>query len=102
MNAATISSERGFDIHSYGTGSCVRIPGPTVHQPNTYAFDSISYDEMYQDLVKKDRALYENNQWERPRDEDRERCCVSVRGRRGGEKRKPGTDVMRVRVRGWM
>eukprot|EP00056_Hartaetosiga_gracilis_P022089 m.28154 g.28154 ORF g.28154 m.28154 type:complete len:260 (-) comp9440_c0_seq1:127-906(-) len=61
MEAHNFMQRRGFNIKSYGTGSCVKLPGPTITQPNCYEFDSISYDEMYKDLEKKDKQLYTAN-----------------------------------------
>ncbi|MES1905334.1 MAG: RNA polymerase II subunit A C-terminal domain phosphatase [Paramarteilia canceri] len=46
--------EMGIDAYSYGVGSIVKIPGKTRDDPNKYPF-STTYDEMYQDLCKKDK-----------------------------------------------
>lgn len=50
-------SKKGFKVHSYGSGTYVKLPGPTPTQPNIYDFNT-SYDEMYKDLLMKDRTLY--------------------------------------------
>ena len=41
--------KRGYNVESYGTGSCVKLPGPTIDKPNVYDF-SVTYDEQRQDL----------------------------------------------------
>jgi RNA polymerase II subunit A C-terminal domain phosphatase SSU72 len=35
----------------------VKLPGPSPTMPNIYDF-SITYDEMYKDLLRKDSELY--------------------------------------------
>lgn len=46
---------------SFGTGSLVRLPGPSISQPNVYNFNSTSYAAMYDELYSKDSRLYHNN-----------------------------------------
>jgi RNA polymerase II subunit A C-terminal domain phosphatase SSU72 len=55
-----LCSKKGFDVHSFGTNGHVKIPGPSASQPNIYSFET-TYDEMYQDLVDKDKLLYTQN-----------------------------------------
>eukprot|EP01147_Barroeca_monosierra_P010332 gene10332-2473_t len=43
MEAHLFLRDRGFDVKSYGTGSCVKIPGPSIDRPNMYEFDSVTY-----------------------------------------------------------
>ncbi|OQO15011.1 RNA polymerase II subunit A C-terminal domain phosphatase ssu72 [Cryoendolithus antarcticus] len=46
---------------SFGTGSLVRLPGPSITQPNVYNFNSTSYSAMYEELLSKDARLYRLN-----------------------------------------
>jgi hypothetical protein len=49
--------KKGFRVSSFGTGNQVKLPGPSPDKPNVYDF-SITYDEMYKDLWRKDPDLY--------------------------------------------
>ena len=44
-------------MRSFGSGTHVKLPGPTPDKPNVYDFNT-SYEEMYKDLLEKDRNLY--------------------------------------------
>ncbi|KAL9098483.1 MAG: hypothetical protein Q9163_005864 [Psora crenata] len=46
---------------SFGTGSLVRLPGPSITQPNVYPFNTTSYQSMYNELSQKDPRLYRAN-----------------------------------------
>ncbi|KAF2720850.1 transcription/RNA-processing factor Ssu72 [Polychaeton citri CBS 116435] len=46
---------------SFGTGSLVRLPGPSISQPNVYNFNVTSYKNMYDELSSKDQRLYKAN-----------------------------------------
>jgi RNA polymerase II subunit A C-terminal domain phosphatase SSU72 len=50
-----------YPVISFGTGSLVRLPGPTITQPNVYQFNKTSYDSMYKELEAKDARLYHAN-----------------------------------------
>jgi len=38
----------------------IKLPGPSLSQPNVYEFGT-SYEEIYQDLAKKDKVMYKQN-----------------------------------------
>ena len=50
-----------YPVISFGTGSLVRLPGPSISQPNVYQFNKTSYDSMYKELEAKDPRLYRAN-----------------------------------------
>ncbi|KAJ5693145.1 RNA polymerase II subunit A C-terminal domain phosphatase ssu72 [Penicillium macrosclerotiorum] len=50
-----------FPVISFGTGSLVRLPGPSITQPNVYSFNTTSYNQMYEELQDKDERLYRSN-----------------------------------------
>ena len=50
-----------YPVISFGTGSLVRLPGPTITQPNVYPFNVTSYDTIYNELSNKDPRLYRQN-----------------------------------------
>ncbi|EFW17053.1 transcription/RNA-processing factor Ssu72 [Coccidioides posadasii str. Silveira] len=50
-----------YPVISFGTGSLVRLPGPTITQPNVYNFNTVSYSQIYDELQSKDPRLYRNN-----------------------------------------
>ncbi|KAL3283582.1 hypothetical protein HHI36_006720 [Cryptolaemus montrouzieri] len=60
MEAHAFLAKKGFDVKSYGTGDKVKIPGSAADRPNIYEFGT-SYDEIYQDLLIKDKVLYTQN-----------------------------------------
>ncbi|KAF4528020.1 hypothetical protein B566_EDAN002203, partial [Ephemera danica] len=52
--------KKGYCVKSYGTGDKVKLPGPAADRPNVYDFGS-TYEEIYQDLMNKDKTLYTQN-----------------------------------------
>lgn len=61
MEAHLVLSLAKYPVISFGTGSAVRLPGPSIDKPNIYSFNSITYDEMFQELKSKDPRLYTAN-----------------------------------------
>lgn len=61
MEAHLRLSLADYPVLSFGTGSLVRLPGPTVTQPNVYQFNTTSYESMYRELSSKDPRLYRAN-----------------------------------------
>ena len=58
MDAHAYLKAKGItDIASYGSGSQVKLPGPSATSPNIYEF-GIPYDQMYKDLSESDFELY--------------------------------------------
>ena len=81
METHSVLAKKNFKISSYGTGDKVKIPGPTPckflfhkhkrqttqkkwktfhisDQPNVYPFGDTTYEEIYNDLIQKDKKLY--------------------------------------------
>jgi len=61
MEAHLRLSQAHYPVISFGTGSLVRLPGPTITQPNVYQFNKTSYDSIYKELEAKDPRLYRAN-----------------------------------------
>jgi len=61
MEAHLVLSLSQYPVISFGTGSAVRLPGPSIDKPNIYSFNSTTYDEMYNSLKEKDPRLYHAN-----------------------------------------
>jgi len=60
MEAHARLQKKGYNVFSYGTGDKIKLPGPSVNQPNVYEFGT-TYDEIFQDLAKKDKVMYKQN-----------------------------------------
>lgn len=48
-------------VISFGTGSLVRLPGPSITQPNVYSFNSTTYRAIHAELANQNTALYNAN-----------------------------------------
>lgn len=57
MEAHLILKNHGLDVSSYGTGAHVKLPGPSLREPNVYDFGT-PYRVMYDELRRKDPDLY--------------------------------------------
>lgn len=60
MEAHALLFKKGFDVSSYGTNQVIKMPGPSINMPNIYPF-SITYKEIYEDLIAKNSELYRSN-----------------------------------------
>lgn len=60
MEAHHLLKRHGFDVSSYGTGAHVKLPGPSLREPNVYEFGT-PYKQMFDDLRRKDPELYKRN-----------------------------------------
>ncbi|KAB2083977.1 hypothetical protein ES319_A05G303500v1 [Gossypium barbadense] len=60
MEAHSLLKKQGFDVSSYGTGAHVKLPGPSLREPNVYEFGT-PYKHMFDDLRRKDTELYKRN-----------------------------------------
>lgn len=61
MEAHKQLKDAGYNVRSFGTGSSVKLPGPTIDRPNIYEFGT-PYETIYQDLISQDsRKMYEAN-----------------------------------------
>ncbi|KEH16098.1 ubiquitin-conjugating enzyme [Medicago truncatula] len=60
MEAHFLFKRQGFDVSSYGTGTHVKLPGPSLREPNVYEFGT-PYKYMLDELRRKDPELYKRN-----------------------------------------
>jgi RNA polymerase II subunit A C-terminal domain phosphatase SSU72 len=61
MEAHLRLSEASYPVISFGTGSLVRLPGPSITQPYVYPFNVTSYAQMAEELSTKDQRLNRAN-----------------------------------------
>jgi RNA polymerase II subunit A C-terminal domain phosphatase SSU72 len=60
MEAHALLVQQGLDVNSYGTGAHVKLPGPSIREPNVYSFGT-PYRSIFDDLKRKDPELYKRN-----------------------------------------
>ena len=61
MEAHKVLAEHGFEVVSYGVGTCVRLPGRSKDEPNIYQFGT-PYEAILADLQSasaKDQTHYQ-------------------------------------------
>ncbi|EDQ91937.1 uncharacterized protein MONBRDRAFT_21202 [Monosiga brevicollis MX1] len=61
METHLVFQRHGFNIESYGTGSAVKLPGPSIDKPNVFGFDDTTYEDMYKQLKEQNFELYSGN-----------------------------------------
>lgn len=47
-----------MNVASYGVGKSVKLPGEDAESQNRYAFDSTAYEDIWEDLNKKNESYY--------------------------------------------
>jgi RNA polymerase II subunit A C-terminal domain phosphatase SSU72 len=55
------TSSHSYPVISFGTGHYVRLPGPSISQPQVYTFNNTSYNKIYEELQAQNERLYRNN-----------------------------------------
>lgn len=58
MEAHVQLMNKGFNnIQSFGSGTAVKLPGPSQDRPNIYDFEGWTYAEIRRDLTRKNEQL---------------------------------------------
>uniref|UniRef100_J3N6B8 RNA polymerase II subunit A C-terminal domain phosphatase SSU72 n=1 Tax=Oryza brachyantha TaxID=4533 RepID=J3N6B8_ORYBR len=60
MEAHSLLARAGLAVAFYGTGAHVKLPGPSLLDPNLYPFGT-PYKAIHDDLRRKDPDLYKRN-----------------------------------------
>lgn len=60
MQAHKVLQDAGYNVHSFGTGSVIKLPGPALDKPNIFEFGT-DYDTIYEQLISQDPKLYQAN-----------------------------------------
>lgn len=61
MEAHHVLQKHGFEVQSYGVGNRVKLPGAAANSPNVYEFGAVTYEQIFNDLSRKDPELYTRN-----------------------------------------
>lgn len=60
MEAHKVLKNAGYTVRSYGTGSAVRLPGPSINKPNVFQFGT-PYTEIMKVLESQGIKVHKNN-----------------------------------------
>lgn len=60
MEAHKVLKQAGYTVRSYGTGSAVRLPGPSINKPNVFQFGT-PYTEIMKVLQSQGIKVHKNN-----------------------------------------